>query len=92
MTKSDRDSSSAIHDRLFQTMMLGIGAVIAYVEVRVQLLSDTVNKLEDRFNEHSSQPAHEGAAVSTDLLRDLVFWLMNQIGVESFPASVVPTA
>lgn len=86
------DSSSAIHDRLFRTMMIGFGAVIAYIELRVQLLTDTVDTIEDRFHEHASQPAHEGAAASNDLIKDLVFWIMRELGLESVPATFVPTA
>ena len=88
-----KEESSAIHDRLFRTMMIGFGAVIAYQEIRFQLLNDELNRVKDTISEHISKPAHEGAAVSTDLLRDLVFWLMSQIGVSSFPAPLAgPTA
>ena len=85
------EPSSAIHDRLFRTIILGLGAVIAYSEIRIQLLLDEVNRLKDQLHEHTSKPAHEGATATSDLLRDLVFWLMNQIGIESFPASLAAT-
>ena len=88
---SDSNENAAIHDRLFRTLIIGLGAVIAYSEIRIQLLIDDLNKLEDRFNIHASQPAHEGASASTDLLRQLVFWVMDQVGISSFPSTLIPT-
>ena len=88
MTEKDNDSSSAIHDRLFRTLVLGIGAAIAYMEIRMQLMSDVVNKLENRFNDHTLQSAHEGAAATDDLITELIFWIMEQLDINSFPASL----
>ena len=86
MAEDEKGSSSEeVHNRLYKTQILIASAIIGYMELRFQLLTDWLRNLEQRFNNHSQLHAHEGQAQATGFLRDLIYFVMNEIGLNTMP-------